>query len=654
MIIRSTLYRSGHTGLGLCLVFSAGTAFGQCANNNTLLGSAITPNCPGTYTVPCITAGQYALVNVTNGNNYTFSTCGAAWDTQITIFNNSGGGSLGFNDDGAACGGLQSYLAWTATFTGQLRVLVDAYLGFPFFVGCQSNSLCASLTITCATAPAAMTNNECAGAITLTVNNACNMQSYTNAGATRTTTSPNPTCGGTFTDANFKDVWFKFTAPANGVVIIETAPGTLTDSRMALLHGTCGSYTNVDCDDDGGVGYMSKIDRRCNPLVPGDTYYIRVWGNSGATGSFGICVRGYSSFPSPQEDCVGGNTVCSSAPITNQVDYVGCSNDLNASNRGCLMGNERQGSWYFFTPTVGGTAALTIAPVGGSVDYDFAIWGPMSTVSCPPSGPPVRCSWAYPPNVPGYPAAASFETGMRASSVDLTEDETGDGFVAPLNLVVGQIYIMYIDNFDITGQSFQLNWTFSGGASLDCTTLPVQLIRLDATPREQIIDVAWSTATERNSDYFDVERSPDNSTFSRIGSVPAAGDAQYQSDYLLTDESPIHGANYYRLRQVDRNGKFIYSRTVVAFMGAGSPVPVLFPNPADDLLNVAFTAAQDGTATLLVEDALGRTMATSSIEVSRRSKTTEVPIRSLARGWYNLRILLPDGSVQQGSGFIKR
>ncbi len=637
------------------LMACASGSFGQCPNDNAQLGSAITPPCPGTSVVPCISAGQYALVNVTAGNYYSFSTCGAAWDTQITIFNNTGGGSLGFNDNGAACGGLQSYLAWTATFTGQLKVLVDAYVGFPFFLNCQSNNLCASLTITCATPPAAMTNNDCPGAISLSVNDACNMQSYTNAGATRSTTTPNPSCGGTFTNANFKDVWFKFTAPANGVVIIETAPGTLTDSRMALLHGTCASYTNVDCDDDDGVGYMSKIDRRCNPLVPGDTYYIRVWGYAGSTGSFGICVRGFSSFPSPQEDCGGGNTVCSSAPIINQVDYVGCSNDLNTSNRGCLMGNERQGSWYFFSPTVAGTATLTIAPTGGNVDYDFAIWGPMATIACPPSGPPARCSWAYPPNVPGYPAAAAFHTGMRATSADQSENDLGDGFVAPLPLVVGQYYIMYIDNFDITGQSFQLTWGFPGGGSLDCTVLPVELISLDATARNPVIDVDWTTATEHNADFFDVEHSPDNNSFTRIGTVPAAGDAQSPSSYLFTDPAPFQGANYYRLKQVDRDGRATYTHTVIAFMENGNHgKPVLFPNPAGDVLHVAFTSPLDGSAALYVEDATGRTVAAATVHAERGDRTADIPTAALAKGWYNLRIAMPGSTPLQGGTFLKK
>lgn len=112
----------------------------QCPNNNALYNVAATPPCPGSITVNCIWGGEYVLVNVVAGNTYTFSTCGGAfWDTQITIYNNAGGAALGYNDD--ACG-LQSSLTWLATFTGQLRVLVDQY-------NCASNFSCAALTITC-------------------------------------------------------------------------------------------------------------------------------------------------------------------------------------------------------------------------------------------------------------------------------------------------------------------------------------------------------------------------------------------------------------------------------------------------------------------------------------------------------------------------
>ncbi|MBS1939486.1 MAG: T9SS type A sorting domain-containing protein, partial [Bacteroidetes bacterium] len=151
-----------------------------------------------------------------------------------------------------------------------------------------------------------------------------------------------------------------------------------------------------------------------------------------------------------------------------------------------------------------------------------------------------------------------------------------------------------------------------------------------------------------------VERSADNNSFSRIGSMPAAGEAQYRTDYLFTDPNPLHGANYYRLKQVDRNGAYSLTQSVAAIMGMAGKTPVIFPNPATDVLNVAFASPVDGASGVSVEDALGRTMATIQASGLRGTQTTEVPIAGLARGWYSLRITLPNGTVLQGGGFIKR
>ena len=128
--------------LASALLASGSLVFGQCPNDNTYWQTT-TPTCPGsTVASTCLFGGEYQLINVVAGNTYTFSTCGTTtWDTQITLYNNAGGGSLGYNDD--ACG-LQSSVTWVATFTGQLRVLIDA---FP----CANLSSCATLTVNCST-----------------------------------------------------------------------------------------------------------------------------------------------------------------------------------------------------------------------------------------------------------------------------------------------------------------------------------------------------------------------------------------------------------------------------------------------------------------------------------------------------------------------
>ncbi len=277
--------------LALALMSCTG-AIGQCTNNNTLTGAAITVPCPGSTTVPCIQGGQYALVNVTLGNIYTFSTCtGISFDTQITLFNNTGGASLGYNDDFCGLLGLQSSVQWTSTFSGQLRVLVDQ---FP----CASNTTCIPLTVQCAAPPPPVTNNDPCQAQVLGVTNNCIPNTFSNVGATLTTVPviPVPGCGNMV--AGSADVWFLFTAPPSGIAIIETGAGTLTDGAMALYTATpnCnGTYNLVQCDDDSGPGLMPLLS--FSNLIPGNQYYVRFWGFGAATGTFTLCIHGPTSIP---------------------------------------------------------------------------------------------------------------------------------------------------------------------------------------------------------------------------------------------------------------------------------------------------------------------------------------------------------------------
>ncbi len=117
-------------------------AHAQCANDN-VFWTALNPTGPGnTQTTSSIWGGEYVTVNVCAGATYTFQTCGSSFDTQITVYNSTGGTSLAYNDDGC---GLQSTITWTSTFNGTVNVLVDAFF-------CASNTTFATLSVTQVTA----------------------------------------------------------------------------------------------------------------------------------------------------------------------------------------------------------------------------------------------------------------------------------------------------------------------------------------------------------------------------------------------------------------------------------------------------------------------------------------------------------------------
>lgn len=453
---------------------------------------------------------------------------------------------------------------------------------------------------------------------------------------------------------SFGDGW----ADGLGTAYVEIIVGGVSLGLWTLPNGSAGyidfgvsnGQTVEIIYNDGGALYYSE--NSMGMTVGGTCIFNTALGpTSGTTYSGTANCAGPSN--SAQQDCVGGYTVCNNQSINNTGLNIGCTSDLNGSNMGCLLAGERQGSWYYFSPSTSGTLGFTLTPQNATDDYDFALWGPFDGVQCP-NVAPVRCSY--------YDGRyySNTVTGMGNGANDTSEGaytppNSNNGWVQTLNVIADKVYVLYIDNYSATGQAFDLTWNLSNGASLDCTTLPVELLDLQATTRGTVIDVDWATATERNSDHFDVQRSADNEQFATIGTVGAAGDAQYRSDYLFTDEVPLQGANYYRLKQVDRDGSVNMTHTVVAFMGQGSGNrPVIFPNPASDVLNVAFASPLDGNAVLYVQDALGRTIAQSTVVALRGQRTAVLPTEGLAHGWYNLRIALPDGSMLQGGGFLKR
>lgn len=352
------------------------------------------------------------------------------------------------------------------------------------------------------------------------------------------------------------------------------------------------------------------------------------------------------------QDCLGGTTVCGNANIVSTSNHTGCSLDLSAATQGCLLNNERQGSWYYFSPSAGGSIGFTITPANGTDDYDFALWGPYTGAQCP-SNAPIRCSY--------YDGAFynNTVTGLGNSATDPSEGAytppaTNNGWVQPINVTAGQVYILYIDNWSASGQNFTLSWQLSGGASLDCTVLPVELLSLEAQPRNRMIDVVWSTASENNSDRFVVERSTDNEHFDDLGSLPAAGHAEFRTDYLLTDPDPQDGANYYRLRQVDLDGTIKHSQTVVGFLDREQSPVHLFPNPAQDKLNVIFNSAMEGTAVVTLTDASGRPVLRHGTTAHRGQCNTAIQLDQVSNGLYAVDITLPDGSAIRGHRFLKR
>lgn len=111
------------------------------------------------------------------------------------------------------------------------------------------------------------------------------------------------------------------------------------------------------------------------------------------------------------------------------------------------------------------------------------------------------------------------------------------------------------------------------------TTLPVTLVSFSVSNEGDQNNLAWKTSFESNSQGFDIERSWNGNNFEKVGFVAGHGDSNRGSDYSFIDRSPLFNS-YYRLKQLDFDGTFAYSR-VISVKGPDAEI-VAYPNPAGD------------------------------------------------------------------------
>src|SRR5690606_24645558 len=129
--------------------------------------------------------------------------------------------------------------------------------------------------------------------------------------------------------------------------------------------------------------------------------------------------------------------------------------------------------------------------------------------------------------------------GLAAPATDVIEQNGGyggganeNGYLMPLTVLAGEIYIMMLDNWSANITPFNLTWNLTNGATLDCTPpLPVTMANISNTCKDGYTLMEWTTASEVNNDYFAIERSDQNFDFYEIGRVRGAGNSNNMLSY---------------------------------------------------------------------------------------------------------------------------
>ncbi|GAA4729507.1 T9SS type A sorting domain-containing protein [Flavisolibacter ginsenosidimutans] len=168
-------------------------------------------------------------------------------------------------------------------------------------------------------------------------------------------------------------------------------------------------------------------------------------------------------------------------------------------------------------------------------------------------------------------------------------------------------------------------------------TLPLRSLTLTATAKTSSVDLKWNTVDESNLSFFSVEKSLDGATFSTVGSVNAIGSGN--NGYVLADNHPAKGTNFYRIKSVDVNKSYAYSATTAIDFSGGLKVSlVVSPNPVRGLATLQLNNLANGIYVLTVRDLAGRVLMRQSLSVAGNYQQTTLFLQGLAAGSYLVQV----------------
>lgn len=162
------------------------------------------------------------------------------------------------------------------------------------------------------------------------------------------------------------------------------------------------------------------------------------------------------------------------------------------------------------------------------------------------------------------------------------------------------------------------------------------LEELDPTPRVEyayfkvglkggkMILVEWATSKEKNSHYFQIERSSDRRKYLTLGKLGGSGKTSFQLGYSFSDPHPINDMAYYRLKQVDRNGIFILTDPISLAYDLddkGLELKSVSPNPFNEFFVAEYTSSIETEAQITIYDGGGQVLEEHMVEVKKGSNT---------------------------------
>jgi hypothetical protein len=178
------------------------------------------------------------------------------------------------------------------------------------------------------------------------------------------------------------------------------------------------------------------------------------------------------------------------------------------------------------------------------------------------------------------------------------------------------------------------------------SALPVSIISFEGKQVHNGVELQWQTASEQDNSYFKLEHGTDGNNFTEITRMPGSpANSTVLRDYHYFDPQQQPGKHFYKLSQVDLNGKTTYAPITEVVLNSRQPAITIYPNPAVSEILIDHTGLQTGNKYLLINSA-GIIIRSSSLG------SGHVSISDLPKGAYIFKIL--NGASSYLAAFVKQ
>lgn len=230
----------------------------------------------------------------------------------------------------------------------------------------------------------------------------------------------------------------------------------------------------------------------------------------------------------------------------------------------------------------------------------------------------------------------------------------------PTNTPRNDLYYYFYDWEVETGcESARVAVTATVDNTPGCGALPVSLTSFTGIKEGNKHKLNWITTTEVNNAGFSLERSADGVNFSSLTYIPSKatnGNSNNNLLYSYLDEKVMLSNNYYRLKQIDKDGNYAYSPIVLLKGDKVKNITItsLYPNPAKNEIKVSIESPTAEKVTLLLTDLTGKTIQQKTTTLKSGSNLIDLNVTTLAQGTYFVKIICSNGCETGVTKFIKQ